>query len=112
MKGDIDAEIAKRSDVYTGAIDRAADRIGSQNEADLIGKGMQDSRLGELTRDELVRRFAQEYQNAEQRAYDDGLGYITGEAGFLNNEVVAEMQHRLAQLNEDQCCWWCWYSKS
>lgn len=98
--GDIDAEVRRRQEQYMSDVDRAADRVASVNEADLIRSGLDRSSPGTARRGEVASRLAQEYQNARQRAYDDALAYISGEQNALNTNLEAILGRRGAVLDE------------
>lgn len=97
---DIDREIRRRGDAYQSDVDRAADRVASINEADLIRSGIGSSTTGTAARGDVAARLSQEYQNARNRAYDDALAYITGRTNALSANVGDQMQHRGSQLQE------------
>jgi hypothetical protein len=98
--GDIDREISRRTDQYVGDVDRAAERVASINEANLIRTGMDRSTPGTQARGEVAARLADEYQTARMRAYDDALKYITGRSGALAGNVNDIMANRGAILGE------------
>lgn len=98
--GDIDAEIRRRQEAYMSDVDRAADRVASVNEADLMRAGLDRSTTGTARRGEVASRLAQEYQNARQRAYDDALRYISGEQDALTSNLNAIIGRRGAVLEE------------
>lgn len=99
-KADIDNEIARRTAQYTSDVDRAADRVASINEADLIRGGMDRSTTGTAARGEIAGRLADEYQTARARAYDDALKFITGQSQSLTQNVNDIMSNRGAILTE------------
>lgn len=99
-KADIDNEIARRTAQYTSDVDRAADRVASVSEADLIRGGMDRSTTGTAVRGEVAGRLADEYQNARMRAYDDALKFITGQSQSLTQNVNDIMANRGAILTE------------
>jgi hypothetical protein len=99
-RGDIDNEIARRTAQYTSDVDRAADRVASVNEADLIRGGMDRSTTGTASRGEIAGRLADEYQTARARAYDDALKFITGQSQSLTANVNDIMANRGAILSE------------
>jgi len=98
--GDIDAEVRRRQEQYMSDVDRAADRVASVNEADLIRSGLDRSSPGTARRGEVASRLAQDYQNARQRAYDDALAYVSGEQNALNTNLDAILGRRGAVLDE------------
>ena len=99
-KADLDAEIARRQDQYMSDVDRAADRVGSVNEANLIRAGLDASTPGTAARGDITRRIADEYSSARARAYDDALRYISGEQDFLMAGHSGEMDRRRDILSE------------
>lgn len=99
-KADIDNEIARRTAQYTSDVDRAADRVASINEADLIRGGMDRSTTGTAARGEIAGRLADEYQTARDRAYDDALKFITGQSSAMTSNVNDIMANRGAILSE------------
>ena len=97
---DIDAEIARRTSEYTADVDRAADKVASVNEANLIRGGMDLSTQGTARRGEVAERLAREYANARNRAYDDALKYIGGRQSTLNTSVKNVLDARQQMLAE------------
>lgn len=96
----IDAEVSRRTGEYISDVDRAAEMVASANEADLIRAGIDVSTTGTNRRGEVAGRLAQEYQNARQRAYDDALGYITGQNQAMNGQIDAMLNRRSALIGE------------
>lgn len=99
-KADLDAEIARRQDQYQSDVDRAADRVASVNEANLIRAGIDASTPGTARRGDITRRVADEYQSARNRAYDEALSYITGQQDMNVRNYNTELQGREAALAE------------
>lgn len=99
-QADLDAEIARRQDQYMSDVDRAADRVASTNEANLIRAGIDSATPGNAARADITRQIADQYQSARSRAYDDALKYITGEQDFLMAGHGGEMDRRQAILAE------------
>ena len=99
-RGDIRSEIDRRTNQYQADVDRAADRVASVNEADLIRGGIDESTTGTARRGEVAARLSQEYQNARQRAYDDALGYITGRQQTMATNAQNIMDRRQQVLGE------------
>lgn len=99
-QADIDAEIAKRTDQYIGDIDRAADRVASVNEADLIRSGLDESTPGTARRGDITARIADEYNKARLKAQDDAIRYITGESDVLTGNIEDIMAQRGRILSE------------
>lgn len=96
------AEIERRTRQYQTDIDRAADRVASQSEADLIRRNMDRSTLGTQTRADLASRLADEYQSARDKAYDEALAYISGKQGLNQQDFNNQLTHRQAALGETQ----------
>jgi len=96
----IDAEVSRRTGEYMSDVDRAAEMVASANEADLIRAGLDVSTAGTDRRGQVAERLAQEYQNARQRAYDDALGYISGQNEAMNMQIAAEMQRQNSLLDQ------------
>ena len=99
-QSDIDAEVNKRTTQYMGDVDRAADRVASVNEADLIRSGLDESSPGIARRSDIAARLANEYSNARMRAQDDALKYITGESNVLTGNIEDIMAQRSRVLGE------------
>ena len=99
-QADIDAEINRRTEQYTSDVDRAADRVASISEADLISQGMDASTKGTGVRGDVASRLADEYQNARNRAYDDAMDYISGRQGIYNTDMSNIIASRSAQLEQ------------
>tara|TARA_B100000965_G_scaffold152990_1_gene127194 strand:- start:5945 stop:7417 length:1473 start_codon:yes stop_codon:yes gene_type:complete len=99
-QADIDAEIDKRTTQYMGDVDRAADRVASVNEADLIRAGLDESTPGTARRGDIAARLANEYQQARVKAQDDAIRYITGESDVLTGNIEDIMNQRGRILGE------------
>lgn len=99
-QADIDREISRRQGQYESDIDRAADRVASVNEADLIRAGLDASSPGGRRRADITAQIGQEYQNARSRAYDDAMSYITGRTSALDQNVANIMANRGSILQE------------
>lgn len=97
---ELEAEIMRRTSDYQSDVDRAADRIGSVNEANLIRAGMDASTPGNARRSEVASRMASEYKDARNRAYQDALNYISGKQDMLMRGYGADMDRRGAMLAE------------
>ena len=96
----IAAEIQRRTSENISAVDRAADRVASINEADLIRGGVDLSTPGNARRGDVAARLAQEYQNATKRAYDDAMSYISGKQNMYATDIANILKSRQAQLEE------------
>ncbi|MAS48202.1 MAG: hypothetical protein CL557_12445 [Alphaproteobacteria bacterium] len=99
-QADIDAEIDKRTTQYMGDVDRAADRVASVNEAELIRAGLDESTPGTARRGDIAARLANEYQQARLKAQDDAIRYITGESDALTGNIEDIMAQRSRILGE------------
>ena len=98
---DVNAEAQRRGDLYASAIDRAADRVASVNEADAIRSGMYESTQNNARRANITAQLANEYQQAYGKGYDEAQQYIGGlqqlEQGG-RNQLLSEQQQKLQQL--------------
>lgn len=97
---EIEGEYRRRASEYQSDVDRAATRVASIGEADLIRTGMDVSTTGTARRGEITERIAAAYQDARQRAYDDALAYIGGRQTTLNAPVGQDMERRSGVLRE------------
>jgi len=100
-EGDIDQAT---NDFYAGYqqdADRAADRLSSVNEADLIRRGMDSSTTGDSSRRRLLQeQLVPLYNSARSRARQDGMGYVSN---LQNNEINAfnaDVSSRAAAIEE------------
>jgi hypothetical protein len=59
-------------------VDRAADRVASQNEAALQTRGLSNSSIGQSARGDIAGRLSQEYENARLGAVRRAIEYING----------------------------------
>jgi hypothetical protein len=96
----IDSEVGRRTTQYMSDVDRAAEMVSSQGQADLIRRGMDVSTLGSDERAAMAARLADEYQGARNKAYDDALGYISGRSNAMSQNVGAIMDRRSGILSE------------
>lgn len=72
-------EVLARFDANAIAnVDRAADRVASQNEAALMTRGLANSSIGTSARGDVARRLTLEYDNARRTAMQEALAFITG----------------------------------
>lgn len=81
-------------------VDRAADRVASINEADLIRNGIDNSTTGTARRADITARLAQEYDNARLRARQQAIAYITGQQDLLDQDFASQVEGRSAILDE------------
>lgn len=100
-EGDIRSEIDRRTEANISDVDRAAERVASVNEADLIRTGMDVSDLATQRRGDIAARLSDEYNNARNRAYDEALQYITGRQGIFASDINQIANNRSAMLNEE-----------
>lgn len=96
----IAAEIQRRSAENIANVDRAAERVASINEANLMRGGIDISTPGTARRGDVAARLAQEYQNATSRAYDDAMKYISGQQSMYATDIGNILKTREARLNE------------
>tara|TARA_X000001036_G_scaffold224321_1_gene209843 strand:+ start:1085 stop:2467 length:1383 start_codon:yes stop_codon:yes gene_type:complete len=99
-QADIDAEVLRRTNEYTSDVDRAADRVASIAEGELISKGMDLSTQANQTRGDVASRLADEYQKARFKAYDDAMSYIGGKQGIYNTDTSNIIASRAAELEQ------------
>lgn len=97
---EIDADARRREEIYMADVDRAADRVASVNEAEMIRGGVDEGTAATARRGDITERIAQEYNRARERARDEALRYITGVQGTLFNEYNAGMEERGQTLSE------------
>lgn len=97
---DVEKEAARRSQSYQAQVDRAADRVASINEADLIRRGVDSSTIADDKRAEITARLAEEYQKAYDRSFDEAMQYITGAQGMENQNYAQRNTERSNLLNE------------
>lgn len=99
-QADFDREYERRLGDYMGDVDRAADRVASIGEANLIRGGMDRSTQATARRGEIAGRIANEYTAARQKARDDAIKYITGQSRALTQNVNDIIGRRGAMLKE------------
>ena len=99
-EADIAAEEQRRADRNVRDVDRAADRVASINEANLIRGGIDSGTAGAKKRAEITEQIADLYDRARQSARDDALRYITGAQGVLNTGFDKELGRREFALRE------------
>ena len=97
---ELEREITRRTTDYQSDVDRAADRVASQNEANLIRSGIDASTAGDSRRGDVASRMASEYKDARNRAYQDALNYISGKQDLMMGDFNADMGRRQAYLQE------------
>jgi hypothetical protein len=83
-------------------VDRAADRVASQSEAQLIDRGIERSTPGESARAQITRQLALDYENARQSARQQALDYIGGRQQISNNEFNNQLSARGGMMQEIQ----------
>ena len=99
---DIDTERRRREADYIGDVDRAATKVASINEADLIRGGLDVSTPGTERRADIAARLAGEYSDARSRAYDEAVDYISGKTSAINQNIAGMMDQRQRRLAEAQ----------
>ena len=99
-QADFDREYERRVGDYMGDVDRAADRVASIGEADLIRRGMDESTQATARRGEIAGRIANEYTAARQKARDDAIKYITGQSNAMTKNVNDILGRRGTILKE------------
>lgn len=97
---DIAAEEARRATRNMADVDRAAEKVASINEANLIRGGIDSGTAGAKKRAEITEQIAYLYDQARSRARDDALAYINGTQGVLNTGFDKEVARRGVALNE------------
>lgn len=99
-RDEIAAEESRRRDIYERAIDRAADRASSQNEAALIKSGMDASTTGAMRRAEVASKIAPLYEEAYKRAGDDALKYMVGLRDSMLTDYKTGIERRGIAVKE------------
>jgi hypothetical protein len=99
-QSEIDAQTAQFTQDYMGDVDRAADRVASVNEANLIRRGIDESTPGTARRGEVAERIANEYNQARRRAATDALAYVTGSDRAMRDSISGLMNQRKGILSE------------
>lgn len=97
---DIANEEAKRSALYMSNADRAADRVASINEANLIRSGIDAGTAGAKKRGEITEQISSLYDNARMKAREEALAYINGVQGVLNLGFDKDLGRRQYALGE------------
>lgn len=97
---ELEREILRRTNDYQADVDRAGDRVASQNEANLIRSGIDASTAGDSRRGDVAARLASEYKDARNRAYQDALNYISGKQDLMMKDFNADLGRRQSYLNE------------
>lgn len=93
-------EEGRRRDLALKLVDRAADRVASINEANLIRSGIDSGSASANKRGEITAQIADLYERAALGARDDALRYITGVQGSLYAGFDKELARRQAALGE------------
>ena len=99
-QAEIDAQTAQFTQDYMGDVDRAADRVASVNEANLIRRGIDESTPRTARRAEVAERIAGEYNQARRRAANDALAYVTGSSKAQSDSIANLMAQRKGILGE------------
>lgn len=99
---DVDAEAAKRSAIYTKALDQLSDRAMSANEAALIRRGMDANGSGDSVeqRAEMVKRLAPEYQKAVSQAEAEAQQLVGARNQNLTSQYELLKDQRSRALQE------------
>lgn len=97
---DISNEENKRSALYMSNADRAADRVASINEANLIRSGIDAGTAGAKKRGEITEQISSLYDNARMKAREEALAYINGVQGVLNLGFDKDLGRRQYALGE------------
>lgn len=93
-------EEARRRDLGLKLVDRAADKVASINEANLIRSGIDSGSAGVNKRAEITAQISDLYERAAMQARDEALKYITGVQGSLYAGYDKELARRSALLGE------------
>lgn len=93
-------EEARRRDLGLKLVDRAADKVASINEANLIRSGIDSGSAGVNKRAEITAQISDLYERAAMSARDEALKYITGVQGSLYAGYDKELARRSALLGE------------
>lgn len=93
-------EEARRRDLGIKLVDRAADKVASINEANLIRSGIDSGSAGVNKRAEITAQISDLYERAAMQARDEALKYITGVQGSLYSGYDKELARRSALLGE------------
>ena len=99
-QAEIDAQTARFTQDYMGDVDRAADRVASVNEANLIRRGIDEAHPGTARRAEVAERISNEYNQARRRAATDALAYVTGSDRAMRDSISGLMNQRKGMLGE------------
>ena len=100
-EADFQNELNRRTQQNLSDVDRAAERVASVNEADLINRGMEVSDQATARRGDVASRLAAEYDAARGRAYDDAVQYISGRQGMRSSDINQILKNRGAILGEE-----------
>jgi hypothetical protein len=99
---DISAEEARRAALYQKDVDRAADRVASIKEADLIRGGVDISTAARSRRADITSDIAHEYEKARAMARDEALKYIGGVQATLGRDYETAIGRRKYTLGETE----------
>lgn len=97
---DIAAEEARRRELGIKLVDRAADRVASINEANLIRSGIDSGDVARDKRGQITSQISDLYAQAALAARDDALKYIGGVQNTLYTGYDKELARRQAMLGE------------
>jgi hypothetical protein len=93
-------EEGRRRDLGIKLVDRAADKVASINEANLIRSGIDSGSAGVNKRAEITAQISDLYERSAIQARDEALKYITGVQGSLYAGYDKELARRQAMLGE------------
>ena len=93
-------EEGRRRDLGIKLVDRAADKVASINEANLIRSGIDSGSAGVNKRAEITAQISDLYERAAMQARDEALKYITGVQDSLYTGFDKELARRQAMLGE------------
>jgi hypothetical protein len=93
-------EEARRRDLGIKLVDRAADKVASINEANLIRSGIDSGSAGVNKRAEITAQISDLYERAQMQARDEAMKYITGVQDSLYQGYDKELARRSAMLGE------------
>lgn len=94
------AEEARRRDLGMRMVDRAADKVASINEANLIRSGIDSGSAGINKRAEITAQISDLYERSAMQSRDEAMKYITGVQNSLYAGYDKELARRQAMLGE------------
>lgn len=99
-EADFANEEARRRDLGMRMVDRAADKVASINEANLIRSGIDSGNAGVNKRAEITAQISDLYERSAMQARDEAMRYITGVQNSLYAGYDKELARRQAMLGE------------